>query len=234
MNQHLRTPIVSLLISIALGLCTATAPTLAAPTAPSKLFIPLLLNSLYPFEILDKSIVKYSPPKSSEELFVFTGALRNNSKRVVFGAQFTANFYKQTQLIHSAILTPIFEAHFPNKINYFRSNISANIASADHIEIALKTYNDISLRSFAAVTIISTSPPPTTPPANGLYNYVWVLHNPNPYPLVDVIAVADSNSGYVSAAIGDMTANETLTRTFTINLRPYSALAAQGSTLTVR
>ena len=66
------------------------------------------------------------------------------------------------------------------------------------------------------------------------YNYIWVLHNPDPYALVDVIAVADSNSGYVSAAIGDMTANETLTRTFTINLRPYSALAAQGSTLTVR
>ncbi|MEI7468453.1 MAG: hypothetical protein WCL57_09565 [Chloroflexota bacterium] len=88
----------------------------------------------------------------------------------VFGAQFTANFDRQTQLIHSTTLTPMFDPHFPNQINYFRNNISANIANADRIGIALKTYNDVILCSFASVDIISTSPPPSTPPANRLYN----------------------------------------------------------------
>jgi len=66
------------------------------------------------------------------------------------------------------------------------------------------------------------------------YNYIWVLHNPDPYALVDVIAVADSNSGYVSTVVDNMTVNEILTRTFTILLHPYSALAVQGSSRAVR
>ncbi|MEI7468452.1 MAG: hypothetical protein WCL57_09560 [Chloroflexota bacterium] len=60
------------------------------------------------------------------------------------------------------------------------------------------------------------------------------MHNPDPYALVDVIAVADSNSGYVSTVVDDMTVNEILTRTFTILLPPYSALAVQGSSRAVR
>lgn len=226
MNQRYIFFIVFLLMSLGSGMLHA-APQLKA-TAPAKIFAPLLLNSLYPFESLDKSIVQYLPPRSDDPQYVFVGSLRNVGKRVVYGSQFTASFYKQTTRIHQMTVKPIFEAHFPNQINYFRGEISAAVAEADRIEIALNAYHDVHLRTFVGVNVLSSSPPPAIPPRDGQYNYSWVIRNPNPYPLVNVLGVADTSAGYVSVNIGEIAANETLTRTFTTYLRPYTLLAAQG------
>ncbi|MCW1967865.1 MAG: hypothetical protein KIH69_007070 [Anaerolineae bacterium] len=228
MNQRYLVFIIFLLMSLGWG--GVQAAPLLKPAAPAKIFVPLLLNSLYPFELLDKSVVKYLPPRSDDSQYVFVGALRNVGKRVVYGSQFTASFYKQNTRIHQMTLKPMFEAHFPNQINYFRGDISAAVAEADRIEIALEAYHDVHLRTFAALNVVSSSPPPAIPPRDGQYNYLWVLRNPNPYPLINVFGVADTSAGYVSVNIGEIAANETLTRTFTTHLRPYTLLAAQGHT----
>jgi hypothetical protein len=205
---------------------------LANTYGAAKLYMPMVQRSLFPFVVLDKSMVRYALPQSTEVGYNYSGSYRNESKRTLYNTLLKAEFYSGAQLINSVVITPVFEAHFSGAVNYFSVPIRETDATATEVVLSVLSYDDISQFTYYPIEVLS-SQSPSNPVPSGQNTHIWVFRNKHPFNLTEVVTAAENNTGYVKSPVADIDARQIMTRTFTSYFTPFKALEAQGRILPV-